>query len=446
MSKKIGGVVVLVGICALSVFLLNCGTSPNRPEGVLYVLTEGINGIGNNVSSFGIDLDTGSLSLVNSNASTCANSSCGLPIGILLDPLGATAFVLGQNAISAYTVNSDGSLSSPSNPTPLANTTCSTPPACSFAIAMTRDAAGQFLFVLEMGSNTNCPFPVGSSNSMYAGCPSVETFAIKPGSTDLTEVPGSPFYIGRIPSALSVVTFAGPGPSSGTTPACGFTTTEEFLFVTSTQDLSQDHNDNALSLFCVNLSSGSLTDLTPNPPYTPPVDPISVQAVNTNPAGENTTGGVFVYVGSQPSSTGALSIFQMCTVVGIANCTQENVTAALLMPVLTPAPPTTGQNPIAMAVDPTNTFLYVLCYGSSQVYGYRIAGSLTPLTPTNGPTGSEPVALALHPSINNTGQFLFTSNNAADNITGFTLNTLTGSMGSPTTTISPAAPSGMAVH
>src|SRR5580704_12505824 len=103
MSKKIGGVVALVSLCALSLFLLNCGSSSSRPSGVLYVLTQGNNGIGNNVTSFSIDLGSGALSLVNSNASTCPTLAtektpqpCGNPLSILLDPSGATAFVLNQ--------------------------------------------------------------------------------------------------------------------------------------------------------------------------------------------------------------------------------------------------------------------------------------------------------------------------------------------------------------
>src|SRR5271169_5427326 len=102
MLKKISGVVALVGLCALSLFLLSCGSSSSRPSGLLYVLTEGSNGVGNNVSSFSIDLNSGSLSLLNSNASTCSTLggnnpvSCGPPLNILLDPSGATAFVLNQ--------------------------------------------------------------------------------------------------------------------------------------------------------------------------------------------------------------------------------------------------------------------------------------------------------------------------------------------------------------
>jgi hypothetical protein len=495
MSKKIGGVIALVGICALSVFLLNCGSSSSRPSGVLYVLTQGSLGFGNNISSFAIDLGSGNLSLVNSNAGTCptaANTAnpapCGQPLDILLDPTGATAFVLNQGIPSAtpadaiaptiypYTVNSDGSLSAPG--TPAAGWNCIYPDGSSCGVtppyalyydtplAMVLDAAGQFLFVIDQGQlppKTTCP-PVGiAANSLmdannFAGCPSISVFAVN--KTTLTFVSQSstyqsPFFIGRIPTALSALTF--PTPGSGTTPACGFTTSEEFLYVTSNQDLSQQHNDNALSVYCVS-STGNLTDMTPAPPappYTPAVNPLSVQAVNTNPAGQN-TGGVFVYVGSQPSASGALSVFRMCTVVGNTGCMQQDVTNALLLPVLTPPPPATGQNPVAMLVDPTNNFLYVVCYGSSQVAEYRINtanGSLS--TPAYQPTGSQPVSMALHASVNSigqslynnqSGQFLFVSNSNSDNITGFTLSTTSGAMSNPITVMSPAAPSGMAVH
>jgi hypothetical protein len=495
MSKKIGGVIALVGMCALSVFLLNCGSSSSRPSGVLYVLTQGSFGFGNNISSFAIDLDSGGLSLVNSNAGTCptaANTAnpapCGQPLDILLDPLGATAFVLNQGIPAAtppvaptiypYTVNSDGSLSMPGTPAmgwnciyPTGSSCGGTPPYDLYydtPVAMVRDAAGQFLFVIDQGQfpvKTTCPLVGTAANSLadadnFAGCPSISVFAVTPGSTTLTFVSQSstyqsPFFIGRIPTGLSVLTFPAPGSSSGTAPACGFTTSEEFLYVTSNQDLSNQHNDNALSLYCVN-STGNLTDMTPDPPYTPAVDPLSVQAVNTNPAGN--TGGVFIYVGSQPSSSGALTIFQMCTVVGVAGCTQPNVTTALLLPVTSAPIPATGQNPVAMLVDPTNNFLYVACYISNQVFGYRItatSGTLTTLAPANQPTGSQPVSMAMHASVNSigqslytnqSGQFLYTSNSASSNITGFTLSTTSGAMSGPGTTVSPAAPSGMAAH
>lgn len=410
MSKKLGVVALLVGICALSLFFLSCGSSSSRPSGLLYVLTEGSNGVGNNITSFAIDLNSGGLSLINSNAPTCQTTgACGLPLDIVLDPTGATAFVLSQNAISSYPINSDGSFGSPSAPVTLAGT----------AVAMTRDAAGNFLFVITE-------------------TPQLLVYGIKPGSTSLTLA--NTVALTKAPTGLSSLTFAAPG--SGTTPPCGFTASEEFLFLSSNHDFSDQHNDSALSVYCVD-SSGNLTDMTPDPPYTPQTDPISVQAIDTNPVGQN-SGGVFVYVGSQPSSAGALSGFQMCTAVN-SSCTQADVTAALLLPVGT-APPATGENPVAMVVDPTNNYLYVVCYVSNQIFAYKItssAGTLTALSPASQPTGSQPVALALHPAVGSSGQFLYTSNSGSSNISGFAASATTGAISNPITVVSPAIPSGM---
>src|ERR1035441_9721343 len=71
-------------------------------------------------------------------------------------------------------------------------------------------------------------------------------------------------------------------------------------------------------------------------------------------------------------------------------------------------------------------------------------GKLTELQ--NQSTGTLPVSMALHPSVPNTGQYLYTSNSASANIIGFTLSTTSGAMSNPITVIAPEAPSGMAVH
>jgi hypothetical protein len=477
MAKKLGGVVALVGLCALSLFLVNCGSSSSRPSGVLYVLTQGNNSVGNNVSTFAMNLNSGGLSLVNSNASTCPTAAtgtnpnpCGLPVDILLDPTGATAFVLDQGAppcpacspvandpvapaIYPYKVGSDGSLSAPGT---AVNWTCTGTDVsnCSdTATAMVRDAAGQFLFVIDNGSSPTPGYPI--ANSPYASCPHVPTAAndVCPSisvftmtSGTLTLAAGSPFYLSKIPSALSAITFT---PSSGTA--------EELLFVTNKQDICSQgciapspHNDNTVSVYSVN-SSGALAEQIPNSPYAvAAVNPISVLAVNTNPTGQN-SGGVFVYVGNEDANGGHLYPFEVCTAVDNSNCTQQN----LMFPLRTcpdvscDIPPSTaGQSPIAMVVDRTNKFLYAVAQGSSQVFGFTIdtgSGKLTALSPNpNLPTGSHPVSMALHPTVNNTGQFLYTSNSGSTNITGFTLSTTSGVMNSlPSPTSTTTTPSGM---
>jgi 6-phosphogluconolactonase (cycloisomerase 2 family) len=265
---------------------------------------------------------------------------------------------------------------------------------------------------------------------------------MQPGSSSLTLVggsllhPGSPLHLSRNPTALSAITFTPATPAGA--PA------QELLFVTGNSD-PVNHSDNTVSVYAV-ASDGTLTEQ-PNSPYaTATIDPLSVLAVNTSPAGQTNVGGVFVYVGGAGNASGALDVFQVCTVVGQGNnCTSQDVTDALMVPVGTPT--SVGQKPVAIVVDPTNSFLYVACEDTSQVFGFRITTPTGVLTaPANQSTGTSPVAMALHPSVNNTGQFLFTSNSGSSNISGFTLSTTSGSMSSPITVNSPAGPSGMAAR
>lgn len=467
MSKKISVVVALVGMCALSLFLLSCGSSSSRSSGLLYVLTQGSNGTGNNVSSFAIDLGSGGLSLINSNAPTCKTAgTCGLPLDIVLDPKGATAFVLNQGVpcdhhasdnlankqcgpappappsapsvaptIYPYTVNSDGSLSSPGTPVLLShpNSPTDNQDDADVAVTMVRDAGGQFLFVMNQGSNpppANCqndPLPQGN----FDACPSISVFAMQTGSLTLKGGSpinsGSPLHLNRIPTGLSAITVG--------TPA------EELLFVTSNHDLSNNHNDNTVSVYGVG-SDGTLTEKIGSPYATSTINPLSVLAVNTNQA-SGTSGGVFVYVGAAGNASGAVDAFQVCTLVGIVGCIQTDVDNAKLLPIGTPT--STGQKPVGMVVDPTNNFLYVVCEDQSAVYGYRISstpGTLTTQSPASLQTGSQPVALAIHSS----GKFLYTSNSAANNISGFTLSITSGSMTTLPVVNSPAGPSGMAAR
>ncbi|HXY78710.1 MAG TPA: hypothetical protein VEH47_07830 [Candidatus Acidoferrales bacterium] len=504
MSKKICVVIVLVGICALSVFLLNCGSSQFRPSEELYVLTQGSDGLGNNVASFGMDLESGTLTWIDSNATTCPTlatltntNPCGLPVDILLDPTGNKAWVLDQGApacpsctpasnypfapaIFPYTVNSYGTLTAPGA---AVKWTCVVPTGtpCNdanayvdTAVAMVRDAAGQFLFVIDQGSspppgypvpslsNPSCP-PTGTgftnvtTPTSFAGCPSISVFAMTPGSTALKFVSQSPiagyqspFFLSKIPTSLSAIKFTPPGS----------TTAQELLFVTNNTDICTQNcvypspqNDNTVSLYSVS-PSGILTEQ-PNSPYTvTAADPVSVLAVNTMPARVGAIGGLFVYVG-QGAGAGEIFPFQVCWVAN-PNCSPQDVADNLLSPLTTcptpscqVAPSAAGKNPVQMLVDPTNQFLYALSEGSNQVFGFGIGtttGELSPLQTPYQPTGSLPVSMALHPSVFNTGQFLYTSNSASSNITGFTLSTTSGVMLNPITVVSPEAPSGMAVH
>jgi len=397
MSKKTGGVVALLGMCALSLFLVNCGSSSSRPAGLLYVLSQAED----DVSSFALDLSSGNLSFINASVTTG-----GLPLSISLDPTGATAFVLNQGSITGYTIGSDGGLSPSSGGVTLGQT----------ALAMTRDAAGAFLFVISVP-------PVPS----LADPPLISVFTTSPGSTTLT--PTSTFALTKVPTALSVITVS--------------SSSKTILFVTNNKDL-QSNNDNSISVYDVD-STGTLTESLASP-YVTQVNPVSVLAVNTNPAGQ-ATGGFFTYVGNQGATAGGLSAFQLCAIVN-ATCSQQDVDNDLLLPV--GATQSIGQNPVAMVVDPNNTFLFVACEGSNAVHGFRITtstGGLTVLSPATQPTGSMPVAMAIRSNKDLTAEFLYVSNNLSSNITGFSVGATTGAMSNPiTVTFTPGAPAGMAAR
>jgi len=424
MSKKTRGVVALVALCALSLFLLDCGSTVNRSSGLLYVLIQG----SSDVSSYSINLNSGNLSLINSNASTCATASCGFPLDIILEPTGATAFVLNQGtfnpsssgnpvapSIYGYTVNSDGSLAKGADVTPQSAFI-----AGDLAVAMARDAGGKFLFVVSQGITpepTTC-----NATPAPAGCPQLYVFTTQPGSTSLSLA--SQRSLSRVPTGVAVV--AGP-------------TSTLLLYLTSNQDLVVGRNDdNTLSEYSVD-ASGKLTEYTdPNTglPYTTPGNPSAVLALTTVPIGGS--GGLFVYVTSM--ATNSVNAFQVCTIES-ANCATQDVAIFRLLPVGTPA--NAGSGPVAMVVDPTSQFLFVASKTSSQVFGFRInatQGTLSGLSPANMNTGSQPIALALH----STGKFLFVSNNGSSNISSFNVDTTSGAMSSPITiTTSNAQPAGL---
>jgi 6-phosphogluconolactonase len=436
MSKKTGGIFAFLGLLGLSVFLLSCGTKVSRSSGLLFVISQG----SNQVSSYAIDQNTGNLSLLKTAASTCATAACGFPLDIVLDPTNATAFVLNQGvpssgvapSIYAYKLNSDGSLAGAGDVTPLVFASGD------MALAMTRDAGGKFLFVVTQGFT---PAPTGCDTTPTpTGCPLLYVFATQPGSTSLTLV-GNPCQTGpacskpltRIPTSVaSSITVTVPDPNPPNAPVTG-----PLLYVTGNKDLVGS-NDNTVSEYIVDQSSGTATEMTGSP-YVTGTGPSAVLAVDTNPVGGN-SGGLFVYVTNQ--TTNNVSAFQVC-IVQNGTCTLQDVQDATMIAVVN-SPFSVGEAPVALTADPTNNFLYVVNETSNQVFAFRIGtatGVLSPLNPPSLGTGSLPVAMAMHP----TGNFLYlyVSNNASSNLSGFTVNTTSGTLGNPITVISLGQPAGL---
>jgi len=383
MSKTIRGFLAFLAVAGLGLLLLNCGSSTSRPAGVLYVLSQGDSTVG----SYAINLDNGKLSEINTTAPTDS-----VPWSILLDASGGVAFVLnqGSSSITSYTLKADGGLTKASDDIPVPD----------FPVAMARNAGGTFLFVV--GQNP----------------PAVGVFAMQSGSTSLTPV--ETVSLTHRPTAVSTGTGAG----------------GELLFITGDQDLVSN-NDNTVSEFSVD-GTGHLTEMTGSP-YTVGSDPGGVLAVRTVPSGG--VGGQFVYVANSGNASdgNSISVFSVCTVTN-ASCSDQDVANARLLAVGTPV--SVGLAPMAMTVDPTNTFLFVVNHGSSSVSGFRInaaTGALSPLTPATASTGAGPMGISMHSS----GKFLFVANNGASNVSGFTVDTTSGKMSTAINVTSAAQPSGL---
>ncbi len=130
----------------------------------------------------------------------------------------------------------------------------------------------------------------------------------------------------------------------------------------------------------------------------------------------------------------ANSIFES-TILNTGLLTSENsVTGTSL---ITPH----GISPVAVAVDPSNRFVYVVCQGNNLVIGYAFTdtasgnnASLTLLSGTGATatTGNTPTAIAIEP----TGHFLYVTNSADNTISAFSINQTTGLLTSLGTAIS----------
>jgi 6-phosphogluconolactonase (cycloisomerase 2 family) len=96
----------------------------------------------------------------------------------------------------------------------------------------------------------------------------------------------------------------------------------------------------------------------------------------------------------------------------------------------TNSPYQAGVKPSALVADPTNRFVYVTDYASSQLVGYAILDGSTLRFLTNGPfkTGNEPSAIAIDPR----GKFIYLTNQLDNTVGAFSIDLPTGT---PTTVV-----------
>lgn len=317
------------------------------------------------------------------------------PFAIALSPATKAVFVdnNASDSVSAYTINSDGTLTAGSG----------TVKTGTMPMGMAIDPAGKFLFVANQGSS------------------SVSVFAIS-GAT-LKEVAGSPFT--TIPAGSTIPT----GPAAVVVSPTG-----NFLYVA---------NDFTATVSAYSISStGGLAVLGASP-FTVGLAPSGL-AIPPN--------GAFLYVANSGSNN--ISVFNICDKV-VTSCADVNHPDGSLKPV-GGSPFSDGGGPVAIAIDPAFSFLYVLEKGSNQISSFTYGtgtGALSPLTtaPTVS-TGQSPASLvivsgATGTNVGNTTtnptDFVYVVNNGSSTLSAFTLNTATGvltPLGTPVvTSVNPTA-------
>jgi 6-phosphogluconolactonase len=335
-----------------------------------------------------------------------------MPFSIAITPSLDALFVdnNGSNSITAYSVNSSGSLTAVAGRTP----TGASP------MGMAIDPRGRFLFVANQASST------------------ISVYSIN--GTSLQAVNGSPFT--TIPM----------GTTTPTLPmAVAVSATGNFLYVAN-------NFTNSVGAFSI-ASSGALTPLGASP-Y-----PICLPTSNCMaPSGlAITPGGGFLYVAN--TGTANVSAFAICDKV-VTTCAYPNRPDGTLTTVTNPSCScnafSAGLGPIAVTVDPYFSFLYVLDKQSFQISEYSYSpgtGALTPLSTPAVSTGQTPLSFVIKAGAtgSNAGftttepnDFMFVANSGASTLTVFTLNTTTGVLtplgaatninGNPSAVAAPAAP------
>jgi 6-phosphogluconolactonase len=393
MSFYLRVLLLTMSICGLMACTTRSVTTAPITTAVLYLATQG----NASIQAYSASLSSG---VVNPAGNLLPTGS--MPLAIAVTPSLNALFVDNNESrtISAYTINSDGTLSAAS---PTAGKTGAMP------MGMAIDPGGKFLFVANEGSS------------------SISAYSIN--ATTLTEVKGSPFT--TMPAGSTVATL----PTAVAVSASG-----NFLYVANSFT-------NTVSVFKIG-STGALTQLQGASPYTVGLAPSGLGMVPS---------GAFLYVANSGSNN--VSAFAICDKV-TTSCANPAGPGDGTLTAVAGSPFSAGIGPAAIAADPSFNFLYVLNKQSSEISEYSYApgsGVLSALSSPTISTGLTPfsfviIAGATGSNVGNTltnpTDFVFVSNNGASTVSAFSLNTTTGILNpiGQATTIAGGNPSGVAAE
>lgn len=322
--------------------------------------------------------------------------------------------------------------------------------------------AQSLAFVSNSGSGTVSAFAVGTSGTLtpVAGSPfaagagaefmafdsmhnllfvsnqsaaSLSVFSVNTTSGVLAAVPGSPFATGSRPTGVAV------------SPAMGL------VFV-------GNQNDSSVSVFSINSQTGSLTPAAGSPvtgianPFGLAVNPagalLFVNNFRDDPTGgANAVSAFQIHAGGSLTAAGSpfstSSPAGLTTPVGLATDGQQlfvgdhmaeaistiqiNASTGALSATTLPSPNTTTctaschNNPLRLAVDPADKFVFATNVAAGTVSSFSIhSGFLSPVITAN--VGQHPFGVASDPS----GSFLFVVNKVDNSISGFSVDPNSG--------------------
>jgi hypothetical protein len=445
MSMRFAWLLGVTGLVLIALLMACSSTFNSSTNGLLVVSSQG----SALLETFSFSLASGHVQTISNSPQDTADETCvlpGFPSSVVMDPAGAYAYVIltgnsecpvnggpGPTGIQAFTVNSDGTLTTTGSLVPLnqANVgVCesgnSGPPVMEtlpvVPVFLQMDSSGKYLFVADSAT-------VDSSDHPAPGA--VTVFAVSSGT--LTEVPSSPFTVPvscNVPANnltnLAVTHTSYPPLVNGVQNAvCSDSTPPkaEYLYVADSTQAG------LVWEFAVNTSTGALG----NPPNRTAIPSFASGQVPSGVAVDPCNR--FVYVSNQGTSN-TISGFTICLGSNTTQAPNPNCPSASVLPQgdgsiwpVTGSPFNnigSGIFPGPLIVDAYGNFLYVLNV-SNNISPFRISpvsGSISPLTPSPVAAGLGATSIA----IRSDDSWLFVTNFTAATVSQYVVTPATGAL------------------
>lgn len=438
MSKRLW----LVGVMGLVLIglLVACGSNYNSSSnGLLLVGSQGSSVI----QTFSFSLNNGSVASIANSTNDTGNQTCllnGTPASMVMDPTGTYAYVLfnkstlcpnaTKTGIAVFQVKSDGNIAQVGDPV-----------ADPFAVALSMDAAGKFLFVAEgINSLASVPNsqPCPGTTNQYGVC----VYAIGSGGS-LTPVQGTFNFVNgngfQPPNIVAVAATPTVFPQLGINgvqnsvcqvPA-NSPPTSEFVYAV-------DSVNYVVWEYAVDTSTGALG----NPSGANAVQQFATDKIPAGVAADPCDR--FVYVSD--SLTNKVSAYTICN----GNTTQSPLCSsrpggALVEVSGSPFSLSGNANgPGPIAVDPFGNNVYVVGTLSNTVSLFKISpvsGGLTAMTPAVVATGNGPTQIAIRADDN----WMFVPNFDSASVSQYSITPATGALAAAAPIFTDNQPWGVAV-